>query len=78
MQLIERFYDPAAGSVQLDGVDLKELDINWLRRQIALVGQEPKLFSGTIAENIARGKPHSLGAATKEEIEHAAKVQYGR
>ena len=41
VQLIERFYDPIKGSITLDGVDLKDLDINWLRSQIGLVSQEP-------------------------------------
>ena len=70
IQLIERFYDPISGSVTLDGEDLKDLDVKWLRSQIALVGQEPVLFNGTIAQNIARGKP----GATQAEIEEAAKA----
>ena len=69
VQLIERFYDPAHGTVTLDGRDLKSLDLNWLRSQIALVGQEPVLFGGTIGQNIGRGKPGS----TQAEIEGAAK-----
>merc|ERR1712086_371151 len=64
IQLVERFYDPDEGSVKLDGVDLRELNVSWLRQQISLVGQEPVLFSGTIAENIAYGKPGS----TREEV----------
>jgi len=70
IQLIERFYDPDQGSVKLDGVDLTELNVTWLRQQIGLVGQEPVLFSGTIAENIAYGKPGS----TREEVEAAGKM----
>lgn len=70
VQLVERFYDPDAGSVLLDGVDLKELDVEWLRQQIGLVSQEPILFTGTIAENIKLGKK---GAMTMEEVERAAK-----
>ena len=68
IQMMERFYDPDSGSVSLDGVDLTQLNVRWLRQQIALVGQEPVLFSGTIAENIANGKV----GATREEIEKAA------
>jgi ATP-binding cassette subfamily B (MDR/TAP) protein 1 len=52
VSLVERFYDPDQGSVTLDGVDLRELNVRWLRQQIGLVGQEPVLFSGTIADNI--------------------------
>jgi len=70
VQLIERFYDPDKGSVLLDGVDIKTLDLNWLRSQIGLVGQEPVLFSGTIKENIALGKDNP----TEEEIVEAAKA----
>ena len=64
LKLIERFYDPDHGSVMLDGTDLKDLDLNWLRKQIALVGQEPDLFLGTIAQNIARGKPGATQVPT--------------
>jgi len=69
IQLVERFYDPAKGRVTLDGVDLKDLNVSWLRQQIGLVGQEPVLFSGTIAENIRNGKLD----ATDDEVEQAAK-----
>jgi ATP-binding cassette subfamily B (MDR/TAP) protein 1 len=70
IQLLERFYDPLSGSVLLDGHDLKTLNIGWLRAQIGLVGQEPTLFIGTVAENIAYGKP----GATESEIEAAARM----
>jgi ATP-binding cassette subfamily B (MDR/TAP) protein 1 len=53
--LVERFYDPLSGLVKLDGVDLKELNIKWLRTQIGLVSQEPILFATTIKENVAHG-----------------------
>jgi len=66
--LIERFYDPDAGSIEFEGVDLKELNIKWLRDQMGIVSQEPTLFSGTIAKNIAYGFP----GATKDQIEAAA------
>jgi ABC-type multidrug transport system fused ATPase/permease subunit len=56
--------------VLLDGTDLRELDLAWLRRQIALVPQEPILFSTTIAENIAYGRP----GATREEVVAAARA----
>ncbi|GAB9476297.1 Multidrug resistance protein abc superfamily [Globisporangium polare] len=69
ISLIERFYDPVRGEVLLDGVNLKDLNLNWLRSQIGLVGQEPTLFIGTIAENIAYGMECS-----EEEVEAAAKM----
>jgi ATP-binding cassette subfamily B (MDR/TAP) protein 1 len=53
--LLERFYDPTQGSVMVDDVDVKDLNLRWLRRQIGLVTQEPKLFSFSIRENIAYG-----------------------
>ncbi|OQR96655.1 ABC transporter B family member 11-like, partial [Thraustotheca clavata] len=69
INLIERFYDPAAGAVYLDGHDLRTLNVQSLRNHISIVSQEPVLFAGTIAENIATGKP----GATQAEIEDAAK-----
>ena len=65
--LIERFYDPVEGSIEFEGVDVRELNIQWYRDQIGIVSQEPTLFSGTIAKNIAYGAP----GATKEAIEAA-------
>ncbi|KAF9242528.1 P-loop containing nucleoside triphosphate hydrolase protein [Melanogaster broomeanus] len=53
--LIERFYDPLSGSVKLDGVDVRDLNIKWLRSQIGLVSQEPTLFATTIKGNVAHG-----------------------
>lgn len=55
VNLVERFYDPQGGCIKLDGVDLRELNVKWLRSHIGYVGQEPRLFSGTIAENIGYG-----------------------
>ena len=68
--LIERFYDPSAGAILLDGKDIKTLRLSWLRQQIGLVSQEPVLFTGSIAENIAYGKE----GATKDDIEAAARM----
>ncbi|CAN6274849.1 unnamed protein product [Urochloa humidicola] len=70
VSLIERFYEPLSGSVLLDGHDIRELDVKWLRRQIGLVNQEPALFATSIRENILYGKED----ATAEEIDHAAKL----
>ncbi|KAI0054749.1 P-loop containing nucleoside triphosphate hydrolase protein [Artomyces pyxidatus] len=53
--LIERFYDPLDGAVRLDGVNLRELNVKWLRSQIGLVSQEPTLFATTIRGNVAHG-----------------------
>ncbi|MFI2620293.1 ABC transporter ATP-binding protein [Streptomyces sp. NPDC018584] len=69
-KLLARFYDPTEGSVLLDGVDLRELAGAELRRGVVMVTQEAFLFSGTVAENIAIGRPD----ATREEIERAAKA----
>jgi ATP-binding cassette subfamily B (MDR/TAP) protein 1 len=71
IQLLERFYDPLSGAITLDGVDIKSLNVRWLRSQLGLVGQEPVLFQGTVAQNIAYGK---LTPATQEEIEKAARA----
>eukprot|EP01116_Phalansterium_solitarium_P018473 TRINITY_DN489_c0_g1_i1.p1 TRINITY_DN489_c0_g1~~TRINITY_DN489_c0_g1_i1.p1 ORF type:complete len:1312 (+),score=501.72 TRINITY_DN489_c0_g1_i1:46-3981(+) len=68
--LLQRFYDPQDGSVLLDGVDVKDMSIRWLRSQFGVVGQEPVLFSGTIADNIRFGRPD----ATQQEIEDAARM----
>jgi ATP-binding cassette subfamily B protein len=69
-KLIGRFYDPSAGTVELDGVDLRQLTDDDLRKAVVMVTQEAYLFSGTVAENIALGKPE----ATREEIEQSAKA----
>jgi len=67
--LLERFYEPSRGEITLDGISLDAVDAHWLRRQIALVSQEPNLFTGSIAENIALGAAH----ATRSDIELAAR-----
>lgn len=77
--LIERFYDPAAGAVLLDGRDLRTLRLRWLRQQVGLVSQEPTLFATTILENILQGRPGVLrhesydkGIATSHHTHGAA------
>ncbi len=60
--LLARFYDPSAGTIQLDGRDLRRLDPDWLRRQIGTVAQEPILFSTSVAENIRYGRPDASDA----------------
>ena len=57
VKLLERFYDPVEGLVTLDDVDIKELNVNWLRQQIGMVSQEPVLFDATIRQNILYGLP---------------------
>ena len=52
VRLLERFYDPTSGSITLDGNDLRKLNVKWLRKQIGLVLQEPKLF-GKVSFNVA-------------------------
>ena len=69
-KLIARFYDVSAGSLTLDGVDLRELATADLRRNVVMVTQEAFLFSGSVADNIALGRP----GASREEIEAAAKA----
>ncbi|MFG2124208.1 ABC transporter ATP-binding protein [Streptomyces sp. NPDC048710] len=69
-KLLARFYDASDGRVLLDGVDLRELAVPELRRGVVMVTQEAFLFSGTVADNIAIGRPD----ATREEIERAAKA----
>ena len=68
--LVERFYDPLEGAVLFDGVDLRALNIRWLRQQMALVSQEPVLFMGTVEDNIALG----WAGCTQQEVEEAARM----
>jgi len=68
--LLQRFYDPQAGSITIDGHGVTTLNLKWLRAQIGMVGQEPLLFDGTVFENIALGK---VGEASRAEVEEAAR-----
>ncbi|ONK69766.1 uncharacterized protein A4U43_C05F26490 [Asparagus officinalis] len=68
--LIQRFYDVERGVVRIDGMDIRALDVIWYRGFTALVSQEPVIFSGSVRENIAFGKPE----AGEEEIVEAAKA----
>ncbi len=70
INLLPRFYDPTQGRITLDGHDLRQVCLDSLRSQIGIVLQETTLFSGTIRDNIAFGKPE----ATQEEIEAAAQA----
>jgi ATP-binding cassette subfamily B (MDR/TAP) protein 1 len=68
--LLQRFYDPSAGEVALDGVDIRRLRLKWLRAQMGLVSQEPALFATSVRENILFGKED----ATTDEVVAAAKA----
>lgn len=70
VSLLERFYDPLSGVIELDGKDLKEYNVTHLRRLIGYVGQEPTLFATTIRGNIRYGNPD----ATDEQVEEAARM----
>ncbi|KFK35399.1 hypothetical protein AALP_AA5G280000 [Arabis alpina] len=70
VSLIERFYDPQSGEVRIDGINLKEFQLKWIRSKIGLVSQEPVLFTSSIKENIAYGKEN----ATIEEIRKATEL----
>ncbi|HEV8649837.1 MAG TPA: ABC transporter ATP-binding protein [Actinomycetes bacterium] len=69
-RLLARFYDPQAGRVTLDGVDLRDLAEEELRRAVVIVTQESFLFSGTVADNVSFGRP----GASRAEVERAARA----
>ncbi|XP_061716264.1 ATP-dependent translocase ABCB1-like isoform X5 [Cydia pomonella] len=71
IQLITRFYDVDAGSVRVDGHDVRELSVRWLRAQIGLVGQEPVLFNTTVRENIRYGREDASDADIRAAAEQA-------
>lgn len=68
--LIQRFYDVDRGSVKVDGVDIRMFDVEWYRKHMALVSQEPVIYSGSIRDNIAFGKPD----ASENEVVEAARA----
>jgi len=70
ISLVERFYDPQAGEVLIDGMNIKGFKLEWIRGKIGLVNQEPLLFMTSIRENITYGKED----ATLEEIKTAAEL----
>ena len=70
MKLLARFYDPDQGAVRVDGYDLRTLDLHAFRRQLGYVPQEAFLFTGTIRDNIAYGRPDAADA----EVEAAARA----
>lgn len=58
-QLLMRFYDPDSGEIFIDGVNIKDYNLKWLRSKIGYVGQEPALFSGSIRENLLLANPNA-------------------
>lgn len=70
--LVLRFYDPQAGTLSLDGIDIRELDPQELRRHIAIVSQQPAMFTGNVWDNIRYGRPD----ATDDEVRSAAEAAY--
>jgi ABC-type multidrug transport system fused ATPase/permease subunit len=70
MQLLQRFYDPVDGLVEIDNISVNQYNLCWLRQHIGVVSQEPILFQTTIRENILFGKMD----ATDNQIEQAAKM----
>ncbi|XP_033762430.1 ATP-dependent translocase ABCB1-like isoform X2 [Pecten maximus] len=70
VQLLQRFYDPTDGKILIDGTDIRELNVAWLRQHIGIVSQEPVLFATTIAENIRYGREN----VTDDEIRKAAQM----
>ena len=77
--LVERFYDPVGGEVLLDGHNVQDLNLRWLRQQVSLVSQEPTLFATTIFENIRHGLigtefEHRSAEENREMVEHASRM----
>ena len=77
--LVERFYDPVGGEVMLDGANVQDLNLRWLRQQVSLVSQEPTLFATTIFENIRHGLigteyEHRSENENRDMVENAAKM----
>ncbi|CAA0832375.1 ABC transporter B family member 9 [Striga hermonthica] len=76
ISLVERFYDPDAGQVLIDGLDLKSLNLKWIRGKIGLVSQEPILFATTIKENILYGKEDASDDEIRRSIELANAAKF--
>lgn len=76
ISLLERFYDPEAGEVLIDGVNLKKMRLRWLREQLGLVSQEPILFATTIKENILYGKSNATDSEIRTAIQLANAAKF--
>ncbi|CAG4942049.1 unnamed protein product [Colias eurytheme] len=72
LQLLQRLYDPHLGVVKIDGKNVKNLNLGWLRSSLGVVGQEPVLFRGSVFDNIAIGCP----GATREEVQRVAEIAF--
>lgn len=68
---MERFYDPLRGTIEIDGVDIRSINLKSLRSELALVSQTPTLFEGTVHSNITLG---AVDTVTQEEIEAACRL----
>ena len=71
MQLLQRFYDPSYGSVEIDDITVDQYNLTWLREHIGVVSQEPVLFQTTIRENILFGRANATHAEAKEAAKMA-------
>ncbi|MGF1511501.1 MAG: ABC transporter ATP-binding protein [Myxococcota bacterium] len=78
VKLLLRLYDPTSGVIRLDGRPIQEMDVRWLRKQMALVAQEPVLFSASIAENIRYGRPDASDAAVAQAAQAAHAIDFIR
>ena len=76
--LLLRFWDPASGSIQVDGIETRELVLDDLRRQVALVSQDTYLFNGDLAFNLRLGKDEATDEELWEALEHAALADFVR
>ncbi|KAK4407429.1 ABC transporter B family member 11 [Sesamum angolense] len=76
INLVERFYDPQAGEVLIDGINIKEFQLRWIRGKIGLVSQEPVLFASSIKDNIAYGKDGASLEEIKAAAEHANAAKF--
>jgi ATP-binding cassette subfamily B (MDR/TAP) protein 1 len=71
MQLLMRFYDPLEGIITVDGIDIKQLKLSWLRSNIGYVGQEPVLFAATIKQNMLLGNPEASDESIVKALKRA-------
>ncbi|KAK6144064.1 hypothetical protein DH2020_020884 [Rehmannia glutinosa] len=76
INLVERFYDPQGGEVLIDGINIKEFQLRWIRGKIGLVSQEPVLFASSIKDNIAYGKNGASFEEIRAAVEHANAAKF--
>lgn len=76
IQLLLRYYDPTTGSIKVNGVDLREVDLSTFRRKIGFVGQEPVLFSMSVAENIRLSNPDLNDDEIKDILRRANALSF--